>query len=188
MDEFTERGPFYIIRENGETNNELLYGLLAYVESTLPSFTSSHEYARYSVDGLAASFLKGLLEDLQDRCDNLTVVLEDRYIDQDYSNLYSSQYLFSFAKRSRYSIRLTLFADCIGRYNYDFIEDENLSLSCVGLCVVNPLAGGPIGKTLINPRFVVNRTVDVCLSEFKTSVLEGWFVFQPFHIMVKMAR
>ena len=118
----------------------------------------------------ARKFLEDLYEKLERTTDNLTIVIEEGHIDPSYRDMYYYQYSREFFEAGRFSLRLVFFAADLNEYLYSRTSNEDLSELCMGACVVSPLGDGAIGRTLINPEYVIDRGVEVRLSQFSINV------------------
>ena len=84
--------------------------------------------------------------------DNLTVIVEENYIDKQYRDCYYSYYSQKYCYYERECVRLTFFDEKLD--NDDLIEKDDAYLTnhLVGTIVLRPLHIGNIGLTLLNPR------------------------------------
>ena len=104
-----------------------------------------------------------------------TIVNEDRHIDSSYRDTYYMYFSNQHFDVPRYSRRFSFFRGLIS-YS-DFIDSSKFELienSFIGTCVFNPLGNGLIGRTLINPRYVIeneSRPVYIRTSKFTINIL-----------------
>lgn len=118
----------------------------------------------------ALGFLARIATLVLSRCEDVTLVLERGHIDASYRDTYYEYYSRKYFDTSRFSIRISLFR---GRWNEgSFLEaDERRLESChIGSVVVNPLGVGTVGRTLLNPAYLLDRPTSIRLSEFETTV------------------
>ena len=105
-----------------------------------------------------------------------TIVQEFYHIDPSYRDTYYTYFSNQHFYVKRYSRRLSFFAQVIKENDF-FAQDENIqnqiSDHFMGACVLNPLASGIMGRTLINPKYVVDSKVlpiYVRLSRFELNI------------------
>lgn len=106
-----------------------------------------------------------------------TIVQEDHHIDASYRDTFYHYYSNQHFKTRRYSRRLSFFNEIITReqfFSYDLDQDENVKKRFMGSCVINPLLSGVLGRTLINPVYIMKKgkafPVYIRLSEFVINV------------------
>lgn len=100
-------------------------------------------------------FLKKFLSDLPKP---VTVIQEGYHIDPSFRDTYYMYFSNQHFQVKRYSRRLSFFLGEFGSEQY-FSEDpqiqDQLQKAFIGVCIINPLVAGSIGRTLINPRFAL---------------------------------
>lgn len=101
------------------------------------------------------SELKGIL-----RCfpRPFTIVQEFYHIDRSFRDSYYTYFSNQHFSTKRHSIRLSFFTGAIDEqmfYSSDKDVNKQLQKGFIGACVLNPLASGVIGRTLINPSYVL---------------------------------
>ena len=108
-------------------------------------------------------------------------VLEEPYIDRDYSTDYAQFYALTFHTHNRYCKRVHFFSQDISPYLQQPLSAEQLNClseigkeSYCGFCVIRPLPTAPIGRTVLLARisngFNMEATV-TCRANFKTHLL-----------------
>ena len=108
-------------------------------------------------------------------------VLEDPYIDQDYSSDYSQFYARTFRAYERYCKRVHFFSSDITSLLHRPLSSDQLSRlrdfaeqAYRGFCVIRPLATAPIGRTVLQARvadgFDMEATV-TCRADFDAHLL-----------------
>ena len=108
-------------------------------------------------------------------------VVEDPYIDQDYSRDYSQFYARTFRTHERYCKRVHFFSDDISPLlqrpistdQLNRLEDFSERTYC-GFCVIRPLSAAPVGRTVLLARlasgFDMEATV-TCRADFDAHLL-----------------
>lgn len=102
------------------------------------------------------TFMKLLLERLPVP---FTIVHENYHIDKSYRDTYYMYFSSQHFDVPRYSRRFSFFEGVVDYkdfISYD-MEDFCLQDKFVGACVVNPLGDGLIGRTLIEPRYIIRK-------------------------------
>lgn len=122
---------------------------------------------------LGKKFLKKFLWNLPKP---ITIIQEMYHIDRSYRDTYYMYFSNQHFTVKRYSRRLSFFLgeyDVLSYFAEDIKIEKELRENFIGSCVINPLIVGSIGRTLINPKFLLGahvRPVYVRLSEFKLNV------------------
>lgn len=91
----------------------------------------------------------------------ITVVQEMYHIDRSYRDTYYMYFSNQHFQVKRYSRRLSFFLGRYGREKFFECEYEKLTQlekDFIGSCVINPIVAGTIGRTLINPRYVLDQS------------------------------
>lgn len=102
----------------------------------------------------------------------ITIVIEGKYVDRIYRDSYYMHFSCKHKKYSRFCKRLFLFAgnvfenETVNRFSD--LDVNKLQKQLVGTVVIRPLKEGKIGRTLINPYFVLEEK-DVFLRYAKYS-------------------
>lgn len=112
-----------------------------------------------------------------------TIVQEFYYIDRSYRDAYYTYFSNQHFDIKRYSRRLSLIGGIVTRDMFFSTDDklrDEIASKYMGACVVNPLSVGVIGRTLIDPRYIIahDKPVHVRLSEFTLHVYGS-----KFHVM-----
>lgn len=131
-------------------------------------------------ESVACEFLQRLFEKIERTCDNVTVVIEESHVDPSYRNMYYHQYSREFFESGRFSLRLVFFSAVLDSETYSSMSKRKLSELCIGACVVSPLGDGAIGRTLVNPKYLIDRDVEIRLSRFPINVLGKRLVVSAF--------
>lgn len=100
----------------------------------------------------------------------ITAVFEYFHNDPSYRNLYYEHYSKKYFETSRFSIRISFFAKKLDETTFFNCKEEDLSKCHIGSCVINPLETGLIGRTLINPKYILDESAYLRLSDFETTV------------------
>lgn len=104
-----------------------------------------------------------ILQSLLKNILNFTVVIENNYVDRTYRDSYYMHYSCKHAQYDRFCKRLSLFSGNI----FENVKDEewsflnlnsgDLQKSFIGTIVIRPLQEGQVGRTLINPYFILDK-------------------------------
>ncbi len=115
-----------------------------------------------------------------------TIVQEFYHIDSSYRDTYYTYFSNQHFQVKRYSRRLSFFAKVIRKEDF-FAQDvdvqKQISDHFMGACVLNPLTTGVMGRTLINPKYVVNPEalpIYVRLSRFELNIYGKKFLVDAF--------
>lgn len=91
----------------------------------------------------------------------LTIVVEEKYVDRTYRDSYYMHFSCKHKEYSRFCKRLFIFKGNAFSENADKnfvdLEIEKLQEQFVGTIVIRPLMQGKIGRSLINPYFVLDK-------------------------------
>lgn len=106
-----------------------------------------------------------------------TIVQEDHHIDASFRDTFYHYYSNQHFKTRRYSRRLSFFEGIVSKEQYFSEEtkiDNEIKSRYMGSCVINPLLSGVLGRTLINPVYIMDNRktchVYMRLSEFQINV------------------
>ena len=106
-----------------------------------------------------------------------TIVQEDHHIDASFRDTFYHYYSNQHFKTRRYSRRLSFFNGIISReqfFSEDSEIDNDVKKRFMGSCVINPLLSGVLGRTLIDPTYIMDKEkkfpVYMRLSEFLINV------------------
>lgn len=137
---------------------------------------------------------KRLLSILQSFPKPYTIVQEPYHIDKTYRSTYYMYFSNQHFDTRRYSKRLSFFKGVLN-YRDFFAQDsdeadnkkitEKLQQCFIGATVINPLVTGAIGRTLINPKYLIEMDKRPCyvrLSDFKLHIMgrKVWVRAFPF--------
>lgn len=115
-----------------------------------------------------------------------TIIQETYHIDKSFRDTYYMYFSNQHFHMDRYSRRLSFVRGVIGYENFfslDEKEQEDIQKAFMGSCVINPLVSGAIGRTLIAPRWLLDKESNpayIRLSEFKIHVLGKEFSVRAF--------
>lgn len=116
----------------------------------------------------------------------LTVVQEGYYIERSFRDTYYMYFSNQHFQVKRYSRRLAFF---LGEFNAEKYFDENLKVAqaleeaFIGVCVINPLVAGSIGRTLINPKYALRfegKSIYMRLTDFNVHIYGRHFTVKAF--------
>lgn len=106
-----------------------------------------------------------------------TIIQEDHHIDASFRDAFYHYYSNQHFKTRRYSRRLSFFEGIVFKEQYfseDTELDDDIKNRYMGSCVINPLLSGVLGRTLINPVYIMDNRkacpVYMRLSEFQINV------------------
>ena len=115
-----------------------------------------------------------------------TIIQEFYHIDSSYRDTYYTYFSNQHFQVKRYSRRLSFFSQIIREEDF-FAQDvdiqKQISDHFMGACVLNPLTTGFMGRTLINPQYVVNSKtlpIYVRLSRFELNIYGKKFFVDAF--------
>lgn len=96
-----------------------------------------------------------------------TIVQEFYHIDRSYRDSYYTYFSNQHFQVKRYSRRLSFFWAEITEEDFFIKTDKDINNLFIGSCVINPITTGAIGKTLINPKYIIDKKpVYMRLSKF----------------------
>lgn len=102
-----------------------------------------------------------ILSSVLKRIPVLTIVIEIKHVDRIYRDSYYMHFSCKHGQYSRYCKRLFLFAgdafEGTTVEKFSELEVEKLQQTFVGTVVIRPLKEGKVGRTLINPHFVIGK-------------------------------
>lgn len=143
-----------------------------------------------SKNGVADFFSNESREDLISLFNQLpkpfTIVQEFHYVDRCFRDTYYTYFSNQHFDVNRYSRRICFFKGCLGESDFLSLDDEmckKISKSFMGTCVLNPLPSGVIGRTLIDPEYLIVdnvRPVYIRLSEFTVHLYGKKLVVKAF--------
>ena len=115
-----------------------------------------------------------------------TIIQETHHIDRSFRDTYYAYFSNQHFDVKRYSRRLSFVRGIIGSnefYSSDQETQKEITQNFMGACVINPLSSGVIGRTLIDPQFLIsknNRPAYVRVSNFKLHIYGKKFFVQAF--------
>ena len=111
--------------------------------------------------------LEGVLLEICSRCEFVTVEIEDMHIDPTFRDVYYYHYSRRLFDLSRFCTRLTFFEGVLDRAGNP--RGQFGTVEPIGSCVITPLSTEKIGRTLLDPAYVIEKDAMVRLSEFETT-------------------
>ena len=126
-----------------------------------------------------------LLENLNDDIEELTIALEENYVDRDYRDSYYMHYSEEHSETSRFCVRLLFFKGDFF-YSLDKIRIsqrvfKKLDNCFIGSMVIRPIPGCSIGRTLISPLFISSlKNVYIRWTEYKVYYRGHKFLINAF--------
>lgn len=115
-----------------------------------------------------------------------TIVQEFYHIDPSFRDTYYTYFSNQHFQIKRYSRRLSFFADILNAEMFFAQNEEEQSKIAdhfMGACVINPLTTGVIGRTLINPKHIIDLALSpvyVRLSKFQLNIYGKKFNVEAF--------
>ena len=106
-----------------------------------------------------------------------TIVQEIYHIDRSYRDSYYTYFSNQHFEVKRFSRRLSFFKGRIRKaefFSSNSATCKRIARNFMGCCVVNPLVAGNIGRTLINPNYLIHksdRPIYIRLSKFNIHIL-----------------
>lgn len=149
--------------------------------NTIPEFCEC--IYRYSVSDAGAidtNIAKNYIGELEKLLKQLprpyTIIQEMHHIDRSFRDTYYAYFSNQHFDVKRYSRRLSFIRGIIEAnvfYSSDIEMQKEIALNFMGACVINPLSTGVIGRTLIDPQFLISegdRPAYVRVSSFKLHI------------------
>ena len=115
-----------------------------------------------------------------------TIIQETHHIDRSFRDTYYTYFSNQHFDIKRYSRRISFVKGIITEKDFfssDANDQELLSQNFMGACVINPLSAGLMGRTLIDPRFLLSKhdiPAYVRLSKFKLHIYGKKFFVKAF--------
>ncbi len=134
-----------------------------------PCFRDTNEADSESKE-IYQTLLTQILMRIAERAGQLSIVMEDEHIDPTYRNLYYNYYSNKFFDIERRSVRISFFEDKLDYKDFSSSGKPDLDKCFIGACVIDPLHGGMIGRTLINPKWLVSEEARMRLSTFRLTI------------------
>lgn len=141
-------------------------------ETVIPQFCN--ELFKYNLSEQGTEMQNGLYE-YEEELELLlnkfptpfTIVQEFYHIDRSFRDSYYMYFSNQHFQVKRYSRRLSFFQTELGWNDFFGEMDKDLESLFMGSCVINPLTAGAIGRTLINPQYILESLpVYMRLSQF----------------------
>lgn len=109
-------------------------------------------------------FLPSLLKQIGSvmQRDVLTVVVEPYHVDAVYRDSYYTCFSGQHFDVDRFSTRISLFDGGFSLEDIIFSNDHDIEDAFIGSCVINPMERGAIGRTLISPKYLIDRGEGGC--------------------------
>lgn len=159
--------------------------------TVIPEFCTS--LIKYNLSGEGVSntdVIYDYVTDLESLLNQLprpyTIIQETHHIDRSFRDTYYTYFSNQHFKVERYSRRLSFIRDEITREEF-FSDDadihEEVRKKFIGACVINPLSTGVIGRTLIDPKYLLKKEqlpAYVRLSEFTLHIYGKKFSVNAF--------
>lgn len=141
--------------------------------------------------GEVETFLLKILARIVPRCKALTCVVESNHVDAVYHDLYVQSYATEFFESSRFTVRVSFFNAELDEGSYflrpgylEWWERELLPVRAnasgepypalqedfIGSVVLIPRESGIVGRTLLDPRWIVEGPCELRLSDFPLTV------------------
>lgn len=115
-----------------------------------------------------------------------TIIQEMHHIDRSFRDTYYAYFSNQHFDVKRYSRRLSFIRGIIDVnvfYSLDIEIQKEIALNFMGACVINPLSTGVIGRTLIDPQFLISKgdmPVYVRVSNFELHIYGKKFLVKAF--------
>lgn len=115
-----------------------------------------------------------------------TIIQEMHHIDRSFRDTYYAYFSNQHFDVKRYSRRLSFIRgviDATAFYSLDIEIQKEIALNFMGACVINPLSTGVIGRTLIDPQFLISKSdmpAYVRVSNFKLHIYGKKFLVKAF--------
>lgn len=149
--------------------------------SIIPEFCECiYRYNMSDTGAIDTNIAKKYVHELEKLLTNLprpyTIIQEMHHIDRSFRDTYYAYFSNQHFDIKRYSRRLSFIRGIIevnDFYSSDMDLQKEIALNFMGACVINPLSTGVIGRTLIDPQFLISksdRPAYVRLSDFKLHI------------------
>ncbi len=161
----------FIYIKNGDlkTTEQLLAKLFS--KTQYDKNLKNNENASNSLTG--AYFVKKVIDKVDG---DLTILLESYHIDKFYRDCYYMYFSNQHFQIDRYCKRISFFRGIWKREVFlnGNKEDINkqLNSSFIGTCVVRPVSGGVVGRSLLNPKYIVQpKSSYIRMSKYEVDIL-----------------
>ena len=196
MSEFEAGRSLYTIAGPGKTPRDVesaIRNLSKYLAGAIASRSSVVQGRAYGEVEEFLSLIFGRV--VESHPDGLTCTIEYEHVDGVFRDLYQIDYSQEFADTSRQCIRIGLFAremeereffqmrgasEFWERQEHRCESEEMLNSLFVGAIVLMPVKGGVVGRTLLDPSYLVESDVAVRLSDFDLTIFGKRISVQAF--------
>ena len=149
--------------------------------NTIPEFCECiYRYSMSDTGAIDTNIAKNYIGELEKLLKQLprpyTIIQEMHHIDRSFRDTYYAYFSNQHFDVKRYSRRLSFIRGIIEAnvfYSSDVEMQKEIALNFMGACVINPLSTGVIGRTLIEPQFLISeddRPAYVRVSNFKLHI------------------
>lgn len=118
-------------------------------------------------------FIRQLVKHIND---DMTITIEEFHIDRFFRDSYYMYFSNQHFQINRYCKRIAFFKGTITKFDFlhGYLSDNKKKIisNLVAVCVIRPLSGGVIGKSLVNPNFVmISGSAYVRTSKYEVDIL-----------------
>lgn len=149
--------------------------------NTIPEFCECiYRYSMSDTGAIDTNIARNYIGELEKLLKQLprpyTIIQEMHHIDRSFRDTYYAYFSNQHFDVKRYSRRLSFIRGIIEAnvfYSSDVEMQKEVALNFMGACVINPLSTGVIGRTLIDPQFLISegdRPAYVRVSNFKLHI------------------
>lgn len=149
--------------------------------NTIPEFCECiYRYSMSDTGAIDTDIAKNYIGELEKLLTQLprpyTIIQEMHHIDRSFRDTYYAYFSNQHFDVKRYSRRLSFIRGIIEAdvfYSSNIEMQKEIALNFMGACVINPLSTGVIGRTLIDPQFLISesdRPAYVRVSNFKLHI------------------
>ena len=149
--------------------------------NTIPEFCECiYRYSMSDTGAIDTNIARNYIGELEKLLKQLprpyTIIQEMHHIDRGFRDTYYAYFSNQHFDVKRYSRRLSFIRGIIEAnvfYSSDVEMQKEIALNFMGACVINPLSTGVIGRTLIDPQFLISegdRPAYVRVSNFKLHI------------------
>lgn len=149
--------------------------------NTIPEFCECiYRYSMSDTGAIDTDIAKNYIGELEKLLTQLprpyTIIQEMHHIDRSFRDTYYAYFSNQHFDVKRYSRRLSFIRGIIEAdvfYSSNIEMQKEIALNFMGACVINPLSTGVIGRTLIDPQFLISesdRPAYIRVSNFKLHI------------------
>ena len=146
------------------------------IEQFINNLFSAHPY---EVQGVASEellnsksgqqMLREIMESIEE---DFTIIIEEYHIDKSYRDSYYLYFSNQHFQVERYCKRITFLIGCFSWSNFlgkkTEKEKKRIENALIGTCVIKPVSDGVVGRTLLNPKYFIEKdTVYIRKSKYK---------------------